>query len=389
MPAAAAPPDFAALRSDEFPGVGRSPYFNAASVTPLPERTRRALEAYTARRASAHDLGNEDFEPTLARCRAEAARLIGADGDEIALGPNTSFGINLAAHCLPLERGSTVVVSDREFPANVYPWMRLKGDGIRFERVPTDALGRPHEERILERLDQGGVGAFALSAVQFADGYRADLVRFGSFCRERGIAFVVDAIQALGQLPIDVHAAQIDVLATGAQKWLCGPFGTGFAYVRRGLHEQMQPRAVGWTSLRASQDFAALLDYRWDFVAGARRFEVATQPFGGFAGLTESLRLLRDVGVESIAAHIAEVLRPVREWAEEHPSVRVVSDLAPRHASGIFAFRPPDPQAAFAALAGAGVVCVLREGAIRLSPHLYNTVEEMQQTVAVLQRTVG
>lgn len=386
MPDPAAPPalDVHPLRQAEFPAIRRSPYLNAASFAPMPERTRRAVEAHNRRRCSAHDLADEDFEPTLERCREAAAALIGADVDEIALGPNTSFGINLAVHCLPLEPGSTVVVSDREFPANVYPWMGLEERGIRLERVDTDACGRPDEDRLLERLHQGDVSAFALSAVQFSTGYRADLARFGAVCRERGIRFVVDAIQALGQLPLDVREAGIDVLATGGQKWLCAPFGSGFAYVRREIQAEMEPRVIGWTAMQASDDYSSLLDYRWELCEGARKFEVATPAFQSFAGLAESLALFREVGTERIAAHLQSILEPVLAWVAERGDVELVSDPRPEHRSGIACFRPPCPESAFAALQEAGISCALREGAIRLSPHLYNTAEEVRQAISVL-----
>ncbi|HEX2188672.1 MAG TPA: aminotransferase class V-fold PLP-dependent enzyme, partial [Longimicrobiaceae bacterium] len=369
--ATSATPGLAELRAREWPSLAGAAYLNAASMAPTPERTRRALDELNRRRTHVLEWQDADFTGPLSRAREAAARLVGADPDEIALGPNTSFGINLAAQCLPIPEGSTVVVSDREFPANVYPWMGPGCPG-RLEIVPADPLGRPDEDRILERLDRGDVSVFALSAVQFATGWRADLPRLGRFCRERDIRFVVDAIQALGQLPVDVREAEVDVLATGAQKWLCAPFGTGFAYVRRELVERMEPRNVGWTSLRASADYASLLDYRYDFVEDARRFEVATPAFQDYAGFAASLETLLEAGVETIQAHVAEVLDPLVAWLAEHPEVRTVSDTSPGRRSGILCFRPPEPEAAFAALTAAGVVCVLREGAVRVSPHLYN-----------------
>lgn len=389
MPYAAptAPLDVAHLRAHEFPFADETTYLNAAAVAPIPERTRLAVEAHNARRAHIHRLADADFEPVLARCREAAARLIGADPDEIALGGNTSFGINLAAHALPMEPGSCVVVSDREFPANVYPWMRREGVGL--ERVPTDGLGRPDPDRILERLDRGDVSVFALSAVQFATGYRADLERLGRFCRERGIFFVVDAIQALGQVPLDVRAAYVDVLATGGHKWLCAPFGSGFAYVRRELHEAMEPRVVGWTAMEACADYGSLLDYRYEFCSGARKFEVATPGFQDFLGLANSVELLLETGVDRIQMHLRDVLEPLVAWARERDDVEIVSDLDPERRSAILCFRPRDAEAAFASLQAAGVVCVLREGSIRISPHLYNTRAEVERVVEILAAKEG
>ena len=159
---------FEDVRRREFPALSGGPYLNAASVTPLPERSRWMVEAYTARRANPHALTGDDFEPTLDRARAAAARLVGGTPEEIALQSNTSYGINLAAHALPLEPGRRVLVSAREFPANVYPWMQLeRSRGVRVDVIPADANGRPDEDRLMAELHRGDVGIFALSAVQY------------------------------------------------------------------------------------------------------------------------------------------------------------------------------------------------------------------------------
>ena len=384
MPDGSAAPavDSLALRETEFPALGPGIYMNAASFTPLPERTRRVLRSFQDRRAALTDLGDDDLIAALASARRAAARLVGADAGEIALGWNASYGINLAAHCLPIERGSTIVVSDREFPANVYPWMARRE--ARLETVPPDAGGRPDEARLLERLDRGDVSIFALSSVQFGTGYRADLERFGRFCRERGIFFVVDAIQSLGQRPLDVRAAEIDVLATGGHKWLCSPWGTGFAYVRRELIQRMEPAWVGWTGMTAAAALEGVMDYAWSPRSDARRFEGGTLAFDLFAGMAESIGLLLEVGVERIAAHLDDALEPLLAWLRATPEVEVVSDLDPAYRSAIVSFRPPAAERVFEALRAAGVTCALRSGAIRVAPHLYNTRSELERVVEIL-----
>src|SRR5687767_6076187 len=184
--------DFRALRQREFPLVERSAYLNAASAAPLPERARLASEAYNLRRADIALLRGDDFEPASQRCRAAAARLIGGGDDEIALLPNTSYGVNLAAQSLPLERGRRVVLSDREFPANVYPWLGLReATGTRVDIIPCDADGHPDEARLLAEVARGDVGFLAVSAVQFTDGWAADLPTLGAACRAQGTWLVV------------------------------------------------------------------------------------------------------------------------------------------------------------------------------------------------------
>jgi selenocysteine lyase/cysteine desulfurase len=380
--------EFRALREREFPSVARAPWLNAASMTPLPERSRRAIDEFNRRRSDVGSLRGEHFEPVLARCRRSAARLIGADEDEVALLPNTSFGINLAAQCLPLETGRRVVLSHREFPANVYPWLALERlRGARVDLLPADARGKPDEARMLEEVARGDVGILAVSAVQFTDGWVADLQALGRACREHGTWFVVDAIQALGQVPLDVRGCGIDVLATGGHKWLCGPFGTGFTYVRRDAVDRMEPHLIGWTSMTASADLERVLDYEYAFVEGARRFEVATQPWQDYAGLAESLALLIEADPARIRQHVLGLIDPLAAWLESR-GVEVTSDLRPGRRSGIFAFRPDDPAGAHRALARAGVGCVVREGAVRLAPHLYNQPADLERVMDVLDGVV-
>jgi cysteine desulfurase/selenocysteine lyase len=376
--------DFRALRDREFPHVARAPWLNAASMGPLPERARAAVEAYNRRRSDIHSMRGEDFEPVLARARNAAARLVGADADEIALLPNTSHGINLAALSLPLEPGRRVILSDREFPANVYPWLALRETrGLHVDVIPTDARGNPDEARLLEEIVRGDVGILAISAVQFTSGWVADLDALGRACRAHGAFLVVDAIQAIGQMPVDARASHVDVLATGCHKWLCSPFGTGFTYVRRELIERMEPRVVGWTAMAASADLERVLDYAPGWVEGARRFEVATQPWQDYAGMAQAAELLLEAGPARIREHVLALLDPLAAWMEER-GMEIASDLRPERRSGIFAFTMPDAAGAYRALHRAGVGCVLREGAVRLSPHLYNQPEDMGRVMDVL-----
>ena len=163
-----------AIRSVEFPWTSESIYLNAAGIGPLPERSRRAVVEFAALRAAPHRLPDKVLFNTLAESRRLAAALINADADEIALAPNTSFGVNLAARALPLEPGDVVLVSDREFPANVYPWLALRERGVEVELAPTTPEGWPDEAYMLQRVADPRVRVLAVSLTQFASGYTVD-----------------------------------------------------------------------------------------------------------------------------------------------------------------------------------------------------------------------
>jgi selenocysteine lyase/cysteine desulfurase len=338
---------------------------------------------FNRKRAAPFQLPDRELFAMMAESRALVAELIGASTEEIGLTINTGFGLSLAARALPLEPGDIVLTSDREFPANVYPWMLLKDSGVELELVPTTAEGWPDEDRLLERLRDPRVRVLAISLVQFSNGYTVDLGRLSAATRASGAYLVVDAIQGVGQLPLDLRKTPVDVLACGAQKWLLSPWGSGFVYVRRDLIRELRPAITGWMAFEGTDDFTRLTQYDDTLRGDARRFELITLPYQEFAGMNTSLRLLLETGIASIAEHLRALQVPVLEWAAQC-GVRVVSPVG-SHGSGILCVAPADVGGAFRALKAAHVVCGMREGAIRLSPHFYNTVEEMKRVVDLLE----
>lgn len=378
--------DVAALRASEFPWTlrGDQTYLNNAGIGPLPARTVRALDAFNRLRAEPFRLTQAYQFGTLTRARELSAQLIGAAPEEIALMVNTTYGINVAARCLPLVAGDVVLTVDREFPANVYPWMALEKQGIVIRRLPCVG-GWPDEDALLAAIaTEPRARVVTVSWVSFASGYRVDLARIGAACRARGLIFVVDAIQGLGVLPVDVNACGIDIFASGAQKWLLSPWGTGFVYIRRDLGRQLEPNPVGWMAPSGTDDFSRMLDYHLRWRDDARRFEVITLPFQDFCGYNASVGLLLDLGIERIARHVEGLVTDAIGWARAH-GLRVATPGDPAKRAGVVGIVPAgDPKAASKRLVGAGVSHAVREGAVRLSPHCFNTGEEMVRALEIL-----
>ena len=330
--------DVEALRRAEFPFTQRGDtiYLNNASTGPLPARTVAAVEAWTRRRAEPWRITDPELFATMARARSLIARLIGADDGEIALMSNTTHGINLAARALPLGPGDVVLSFDREFPANVYPWMALaRAKGVELRLVPCRPDRTPDEDALLAMLDaEPRVRVVTLSWVSFATGYRVDLERIGAACRARGVYFVVDAIQGVGAATLDVKRCGVDILACGAQKWLMSPWGTGFVYVREELVTELEPSVVGWMSVRGSDDFSRLVEYDFTYRDDARRFEVITLPFQDFAGLNASLELMFELGPAAAEAQVGALASRIVRWAEERDDVRLVTPAHPSRRAG-------------------------------------------------------
>lgn len=375
-----------ALRHEEFPWAagGETIFLNHASTGPLPARAIRVLEEWGWLRANPHRIAHDFQFGTLDRSRELIARLVGASPSEIALATNTSYGLNLAAFSLPLKAGDVVLTPDLEFPANVYPWMALaERRGVEYRRIPCED-GVLDVARLARELEDDRVRAVSVSWVQFASGARVDLDALGSLCRSRGVYFVVDAIQGLGPLTVDLSKTPVDIFACGAQKWLLSPWGSGFVYVRRELIEQLEPHDVSWLGVRGADDFSKLVDYDFTWRDNARKFEFITVPFQDMAAMNASLELFHDLGPDNVRKHIAGLANCIVEWASARDDVSIVTPTAPERRGGIVSIRPSDAPRASARLNAANVAHSLREGAIRFSPHCYNTREEIQAALEII-----
>jgi selenocysteine lyase/cysteine desulfurase len=317
----------------------------------------------------------------LEHVRRTSASLINADPEEVTFVKNTTEGIGWVANGLNWNTGDNVVSTDIEFPANVYPWMALKSRGVEFRQVTTQS-GRVPVELIEEAID-GRTRVISLSAVQFSSGYRSDLESIGQLCRDRGILFCVDAIQALGVLPVDVRRMQIDFLSADGHKWLCGPEGAGLFFCRRELIGHLHPVITGWLGMKNAFDFC---DYQFEYVESAQRFDTGSYNCAGLLGLGASIDLFAQIGIEAITSHVLALTDRLVEGLGRK-GYQVVSSREPGQASGIVAFTSSVHEhnsLQRKLLDDHRVVIAHREGKLRASPHVYNSFEEIDQLVDLL-----
>lgn len=375
-----------ALRAREYAWMANDPaiYLNAASTGPMPASAVAAANRWTALRAQPHQIPLALMFEAAATARQQFAQLIGAETEEIALMPNTTYGLNLAARALPLRPG-VILTFDGEFPSCVYPFQALGSRGISLELVPR-VNGLPDEDTLVAAIARPDVVAVVISWVQFANGFVADLKRIGEACRANGVFFIVDGIQGCGVIPIDIHSLPIDIFASGAQKWQLSPWGTGFVYVRRGLIEHIEPHDVGWACMRASTDYTRLTDYEFDFFPDARRFEVVTIAYHDFAVANASTKLLLELGVANVSAHINALVDTVVDWVDSRSDVRLVTPAVITRRAGVVSFAPDDVAAMAVRLRDSHVIHTVREGAVRLSPHCYNTQDEIRSVLNLLEQ---
>lgn len=388
--------DINALRQNEFPHSKNQIYFNHASISPLPERTRRKMGwAVDQLARNPSRFWQTEGMPLAESLKATLATLINAtDPEEIVPVTTTSAGINALAQAIDWQPDDNIAFCEIEFPSNAYPWLSLNGPhGLEVRQVTAVDGGLTLSE--LKKKVDADTRLVAASAIQFFSGHRTDLMEIGRFCHERDILFVVDAIQAIGHMPIDVQAMHIDVLVSGGQKSILAPPGIGFMYVRRELAETLHPRAIG---PNATVDFLHWLNYDLTPLPAAQRFNSGTPNLVGLFGLHESAGLLQTLGIAHIDHHTRQLAAAACEQLTAQ-GYELVTPYKDGQAPGpIVTFRSPldneatDALVAHLAAQEAIVVKHLDPSGnpyIRLSFHAYNTLAEVACFMEMLAEGKG
>lgn len=372
------------LRRHEFPVVAKSVFLAHAGVCPLPRRVSAASIAY-AEASSSVDQEQAIPAGAVGQIRRLAAALIGAQHDEISLVGPTSLALSQVAAGLQIKRGQNVLVYHDDYPSNVYPWMALGDRGVEVRFMNIRDLGRVRLVDVQGQIDED-TKLVALASGHYLTGWRINIEAIGRMLRSRGILFCVDGIQTLGAFPTPV--ANVDILAADAHKWLLGPSAAGILYIRKEIQHHIQPVVHGWHNMKCP-DF--LTQDEPEFHEGARRYEAGTHNFLGLLGLKASLELIAEVGADAIAAELARKRLWLVPAIEAKGYTVLHGDVHADNAGGVTSFlrEGEDMPALHRKLSEAGIVTSLRtlpggRQVVRLSPHFYNTDDELNRCVELL-----
>ncbi len=381
-----------------FPDLEPLVYCNHAAISPPSWPVRRAMQNalsdFARRGAGAFGA----YMSQRNRLRGKMAQLIHASADEVAFIPNTSFGVSAVALSLSWRAGDRVVLFEGEFPANVIPWQQA---AKLFDVTPVMLSVRDFQEsdelglaRLEETLSKGA-RLVAVSAVQFQTGLRMPIAAMAKLCHAFGAELFVDGIQAAGIVPLDVQALGIDYLASGGHKWLMGPEGTGFIYVRKECAAALKPNLSSWQSqidgLRFLLEGPNLMQYDQPFKSGAAMFETGCINTMGLVGLEAALDLIMALGPEKIFAHSKRWADGVEPGLVERGFTSLRAKEESRQ-SGILGVLPPADISVVdlqRALGNRGVICALPDGVLRLSPHWPNNLDETEQVLVAVDETLA
>ncbi len=356
----------------------RKIYLNHASTGPITTRARAAIEALLDTYEYEVDTSKEFLEEIEGEVRGLAAQLVGAHTDEIALVKNTSQGLIIPMNAIEWERGASVMLRKGGFPANVCPWL------LNLPEVDKQFIDADTCSEFLKACASNakrGTKVIAVDWVDFLSGQRMDLNALGDFCSSHNILFFVDGIQGLGALRMNVSGLAVDVFSCGAAKWLLGPQGIGIMYIRRRLLETLELKNAGWLSVAWEdfQHFSVIPPVK----QSAARYEEGTRNLLGMVGMREHLRLFLEVGPDTIEKRI-EKLRGMVVTGLREKGCTFLSPLDFKEGSGIVTFRHPKKQSEelYGELMARNIIVSLREDWIRVSPHFYNTEEEIEEFLA-------
>ncbi|MBX7067007.1 MAG: aminotransferase class V-fold PLP-dependent enzyme [Parachlamydiales bacterium] len=359
------------------PGIQKIHYFNYAKMGPLLTPTAKKMQELVEEGRSPFELHDDQWIENLKQSRKIIAELIGASSEEIAFTESTSSGLSLIAGSIRWKEGNRILYPADEYPSNRYVWDNLEEKGVITEGItPENGVSFSHQ---LESMDLSNVRLIAVSAVSFWDGRRHDLERIGALCRKKKILFSVDAIQAAGVIPIDVKTWDCDFLASGGQKWLFGPIGTGFVYFRKEIIPDLYVPRIGWGSY---QPLKHALTEEFEFAEGAKRFETGVGDIIGFIGLGTSIESMKEIGWKKIHSRIASLV----EMTQKQLSNIDLTPIAKGPQSGIIVFEHPEAEKIHEALEAKHIYTTVRAKRIRISIHASSSEEELTLLIESLRR---
>lgn len=389
---------------EQFPALQEKTFFDSAGVGIAPRVAIDAIRAFLdqtmfvpMRSMVEHHIA---IDAAREKARPEAARLIGAAEDEIALVESTTHGLSIASRAILLETGDNIITSDLEFIAVPLAW-RQPRSGLSPEiRVAKNKHGELPVSAFEELIDRR-TKAVVISSVQWSNGYLCDLGKIGQLCREAGVLLVIDAIQQLGAISLDVTKVPVDIVVCGGHKWLNAPYGAGFMYIRKGIVDKLRTPVAGYLSLKPPLggwgkyfETPSIVPLQpVEFPQDARQFENGgTANYPGGIGLAASLRMINEIGKDIIERQIRDLTDYLLQGLQML-GMNVITPRSPSNRSGIIVMNfPENPQKDVALkeyLLDKKILVAVRYtsnvGGVRISCHFYNNKSDLDRLLEAVQ----
>jgi len=372
--------DFTAYRK-LFLATEKYNYLNHASTGPLPLPAVKAISDLAKKYSEQGTIEWQEYEEMSNSTRSLAAKLVGASSDEICFVQNTSQGIIYAIGSINFKKGDNIILMQDAFPTNAYPFNFLLPDVEKRYVTSKELIDNP--DCILKLIDKR-TKAVSLDWVNFLNGIRIDLKYISQICKERNIYLIIDGMQGCGAVKINLREIQPDFFSSAAPKWLLGPHGIGILYVNKNTLPKLKPFNLGWLSA----DWNNFYDIKTPrkLKTSTARFEEGTKNYLGIVGFKESLNLFDEIGIDKIESQVLDLTDYLISKIN-NPEVEIITPLNRNSRAGIVSFKKKniDSMELYKNLKEKNIICSLRDGYLRISPHFYNTTQELDRLVEIIQ----
>lgn len=364
-------------------------WLDCAHQGPLPRVAVMASAEAVSWKLVPHRLPEQAFFEVPDRLKRALGGLIGVPAEETILGNSASYGIHLLANGLPLKEGNEVLLMDGDFPATVLPWLALRKRGIKARLLKPQGAVLTAEEIRAQITPETKL--LCLSWVNSFNGHAVDIQAIGRVCHERDVIFILNGSQAVGARELRIPQTPVDALISCGFKWLCGPYGTGFCWIRPDLRETLHCTQSYWLTMQRGRDLDNIRRYEIREDLGAAAFDVfGTANFFNFKPFTAAVEYLLEQGIARIEAHDNALVSQLNGGID-FEKYELISPADGPARSTLVVLSHKDRarnRSIFEALRQEGLYISLREGNLRIAPHLYNTAGDINRLLEVLNSVI-
>lgn len=365
-------------------------WLNVASEGPLPHVAVEALKDAVEWKLQPYQLTIPKFTGVPYQLKVALGTFINVDPQDIILGNSATYGLNILANGLPLRDGDEVLLMQNDFPTNILPWLALSKKGIVVRQLKPQNHVLSVEE-ILQNITPS-TKVLCLSWVHTFSGHKIDVVKIGEICRERKIIFILNCSQAIGAFQVDISRLPVDAITCAGYKWLCGPYGTGFCWIKPEVRETLNYNHAYWQSMLNESQLMSTEEITLSEHKTARHYDLfATANFFNFMPWTASVTYLTKLGIDKIEQYNQELVGQITNGIDQQ-QFKLVSPIEPQMRSNLVVFSHQNPEkneTVLNKLKEAGIFIALWKGNLRVSPHIHNTRHDIERFIRMLNQCMN
>lgn len=362
-------------------------WLNCAHQGPIPKVAAEAAQEAIQWKRIPYELTVERFSGVPQQLKAQISRLINAPPEEIILANSASYGLHLLANGLPLSPGDEVLLTHGDFPSVILPWLGLEKAGINVRLIhPRHHVLSPEE---LERAITPNTRVFCATWVHSFSGRAIDIEALGALCRKHDVTFIANTTQAIGTRPFDASRLPVDAITNVGFKWLCGPYGTGFCWMNDALLKDLTYNQAYWLSMQTADDLSKprQITSLPDLPPTSKMYDVfGTANFFNYVPWAASLAYLLDIGIDRIQRHDQALVQHLIDNLDRTRYTLLSPEAGPSRSNLtlISHVEPEKNQDVYDHLMANKIHVAFRRGNLRIAPHLYNSLEDIDALLALL-----